>query len=206
MMIGEGKKSPARRVFKALQGMSQRDVLEEFERGKTPNATINVCFVVPTILKRDIPARPATPPSAPNPPGYTVPDTPEQEKRDRSERQSELGAGIMDNRKRVRILVTGDGDTGDQQGAAIGPEEEGTCCSDSGVENPAQHVNSASLEQEPPAQSEHTKHKPIARQKEGTSSRGGRKKKLPVRPPPAATRRSERTRSPSKRSRDGIEK
>jgi len=132
MMISEGKKSPARRVFKARKGMSQSDVLEEFERGKTPNATINVCFVVPTILKTDIPARPTTPPSASNPPVYTVPDTPEQEKRDRSDRQGKLGAAITDNRKRVRILVPGDSDASDQQGAAIGPPEE-TCRGDSGV-------------------------------------------------------------------------
>jgi hypothetical protein len=137
IIIGEGKKSSAWRVFKALQGISQRDVLEEFKRGKTPNATINVCFVVPTILKRNILARPATPPSALNPPGYTVSNTPKQEKRDYSKRQSELGARIIDNRKRVRILVTGDGDTSDQQGAAVGPEEEGTCYSNSGIENPA---------------------------------------------------------------------
>jgi hypothetical protein len=105
MMINERKKSPARRVFKARKGMSQSDVLKEFKRGKTLNATINVCFIVPTILKTDIPARPTTPPSTSNPPIYTVPDTLEQEKRDRSDRQGKLGATITDNRKRVRILV-----------------------------------------------------------------------------------------------------
>ena len=114
IMISKGKKSPARRVFKARKGMSQSDVLKEFKRGKTPNATINVCFVVPTILKTDIPARPTTPPSASNPSVYTVPDTLKQEKRDRSDRQSKLGAAITDNRKRVRILVLGNGDASDQ--------------------------------------------------------------------------------------------
>jgi hypothetical protein len=77
--------------------MSQRDVLEEFKRGKTPNATINICFVVLTILKRDILVCPVTPPSAPNPPRYTVPNTPKEEKQDCSKRQSELGARIINN-------------------------------------------------------------------------------------------------------------
>jgi hypothetical protein len=114
MMISEGKKSLTRRVFKARKGMSQSDVLKEFKRGKTPNATINVYFIVPTILKTDIPARLTTPPSASNPSVYTVLDTLEQEKRDRSDRQGKLGAAITDNRKRVRILVLGDGDISDQ--------------------------------------------------------------------------------------------
>jgi hypothetical protein len=44
---------------------------------------------------------------------------------------------MIDNRKRVYILVASNSDASEKQGAAIGPEQEGTYRGDSGVENPA---------------------------------------------------------------------
>ena len=110
---------------------------------------------------------------------------PEQERRDRSERQGELGAEMTDNRKRVRIqqvgndgedmevlpvdkgkgkevvVLDGENELADRRGAAAGPEEDpGTHRGDSGVENPVGRVNPVDTEQEPPAKSVDTEHEP----------------------------------------------
>ena len=99
---------------------------------------------------------------------------PEQERRDRSERQGELGAEMTDNRKRVRIqqvgndgedmevlpvdkgkgkevvVLDGENEPADRRGAAAGPEEDqGTHRGDSGVENPVGRVNPVDTEHEP---------------------------------------------------------